>query len=85
MAIDNATMLGWLDSLQAAYATGASEVTYTDGRTVRFRSAADLLDAIDRVSIMAGVTQVRSRTWLVGHHNGVSRPWGPAGWGVNGW
>lgn len=64
-----------LDALQAAYATGTLEVSY-DGRTVKYRSLAELERAIGVVAQALGLssplapTGGRNRIGLVAHTRG---------------
>lgn len=72
MAADLPTLQGRLDALKSAIAGGTSEVSY-NGRTVRYRSIAEIQSAIKDVeSDIAGLTGGKVlRTYRFHSHKGL--------------
>ena len=56
-----------IDALKEAIATGASEVRYADGRTVKYRSLAEMKDILDMVTDEANGAEPAPRVSFIAH------------------
>lgn len=58
------------DALKAAIATGALEVRYADGRTVKYRSLQEMQQILDSISAELGIVPKKTNFSLAGYRRG---------------